>query len=192
MDEQIRMAWINEYGDIEKDPDPYKELPPRVSKALEEFLLVSDYELATYRMDALDSLIMNEWIIGVGSDEDEEATSAWARRYEGKDFVVVVDEDGELASLPPGQQSPEPHATIPQQLLGLLIRDVLTQPLMERVARCDSISDLEGEWREYYIDEEKLLGHLVKAHALGVDLREEGHDALISRHADLHRTLRAA
>ena len=179
------MARLNRYGEIELDPDPYKNLPRHFSKALEAFLLVPDFDLGTQRIDAVDFVIFETWNIDDEDLDEEEVVDQWVRAHRGADYVLETDDEGNLQVASPDGSS-SPYAVIPEHMVELLVTEVLTQSSIERSARSLSVLDLTGEWMEYFIDEEKLLGHLLRAHRYAHHIVEEDHDSMLAKHAQSH------
>ena len=78
----------------------------------------------------------------------------------------------------------DPRRLLPEELVGVLERELLLLPVRVRLEALVAAADLVGEWADLMADHEKLLGHLVLAH----DEPQEstGHESLVSRHGALH------
>ena len=69
----------------------------------------------------------------------------------------------------------------------MLERELLLLPFRVRLEALVAASELAGQWADLLADHEKLLGHLVLAHAQAC--RRHGtraHEVLADRHAALH------
>ncbi|MEX2291785.1 MAG: hypothetical protein WD794_15850 [Mycobacteriales bacterium] len=98
------------------------------------------------------------------------------------------DEDDELATLldPPllDDDEHDPRRVLPEDLVAVLERELLLLPVRVRLEALVAAADLVTEWADLVADHEKLLGHLVLAHAEAPD--PTGHELLVARHAALH------
>jgi hypothetical protein len=123
------------------------------------------------------------------------------------DLADIEDEDPELtaltmldpAMLDPAMLDPElldpegladddehdPRRVLPEELVGVLERELLLLPVRVRLEALVAAGDLVSQWAELVADHEKLLGHLVLAHAAPQEAT--GHELLVARHAGLHR-----
>lgn len=77
-----------------------------------------------------------------------------------------------------------PH--LPEELVAVLERELLLLPLRVRLEALVAAASLVGEWSDLIADHEKLLGHLVLAHA--EPSVAAGHEELVRRHGALHGT----
>ena len=78
----------------------------------------------------------------------------------------------------------DPRRLLPEQLVTVLERELLLLPVRVRLEALVAAADLVSEWADLVADHEKLLGHLVLAHAEPQDAH--GHELLVARHAALH------
>lgn len=177
------MAYLSEDGSVEYDPDPYVELPSSVTSALEGFILIEDWQLACERIDAIEALLEEGWA-QLGGEDD---LSGWLNGFEGMPYVLIEGPDGSWIR-PTGPHQVEVHKVeIPNELLGILSDDVLTASEPDRSGRMHSLSGLVGEWMGLFVDQEKLLGHLLKAHSQPAQLVGADDVELARAHADIHR-----
>ncbi|MGI8427611.1 MAG: hypothetical protein ACR2FO_09605 [Actinomycetota bacterium] len=180
------MAHINEFGEIELDPDPYKNIPKQLAETLEAFVLVNEHDLALSRIDAIEYLLA-EW-----DEVGEKSIKNWIQRHGDVDYILQTSTHGSLRRAKPGEHSgaaPGASLRLPKQLLSLLISEILKQCEIERIARIQSIQDLVAEWLTLYVDEEKLVGHLVRTHGVLSKVAIDGdEDSLIAMHTKLHQT----
>ena len=61
---------------------------------------------------------------------------------------------------------------IPKAVVRLLSQELLGQPEEDREAWVESLSDLASEWLSLLSDEEKMVGHLIRAHGIGRSWRK--------------------
>ncbi len=112
-----------------------------------------------------------------GDDEGE---------YEGDDEDGY---DGSGVVLEPGGTDeaaldPDLRLHLPEDLVTVLERELLLLPLRVRLEALVAAGILVGEWSDLIADPEKLLGHLVLAHA-EPQVRTD-HEELVRRHGALH------
>jgi hypothetical protein len=81
----------------------------------------------------------------------------------------------------------DPRRVLPEELVTVLERELLLLPVRVRLEALVAAADLVDEWAALVSDHEKLLGHLVLAHAEPQQARD--HEPLVSRHAQLHQDL---
>jgi len=81
----------------------------------------------------------------------------------------------------------DPRRVLPEELVTVLERELLLLPVRVRLEALVAAADLVGEWAGLVADHEKLLGHLVLAHAEPQEAT--GHEPLATRHALLHQDL---
>ena len=81
----------------------------------------------------------------------------------------------------------DPRRVLPEELVTVLERELLLLPVRVRLEALVAAADLVGEWAGLVADHEKLLGHLVLAHAEPQERVE--HEPLVARHAHLHQDL---
>lgn len=125
-------------------------------------------------------------------EPDDDALTALLADEVALDALDVRDADGpaELADVLPDlditalADPDDPAADLPEELVSLLERELLLLPLRVRLEALVAAGDLVGEWVDLLEDHEKLLGHLVLAHAEPAVAGT--HADLASRHAVLH------
>ena len=78
----------------------------------------------------------------------------------------------------------DPRRVLPESLVTVLERELLLLPVRVRLEALVAAGDLVAEWADLVADHEKLLGHLVLAHAEPQEAT--GHELLAARHAVLH------
>jgi hypothetical protein len=81
----------------------------------------------------------------------------------------------------------DPRRVLPEELVTVLERELLLLPVRVRLEALVAAADLVDEWATLVADHEKLLGHLVLAHAEPQEAVD--HEPLVTRHALLHRDL---
>jgi hypothetical protein len=84
----------------------------------------------------------------------------------------------------PDEDEDDPRLLLPESLVTVLERELLLLPVRVRLEALVAAADLVAEWVDLIADHEKLLGHLVLAHAEPQD--PLGHEALVARHGTLH------
>ena len=172
------MAKLNEFGEIEMDSDPYAELPPTTTRALVEFVLLSDWETAMKRLDALQAFL-SEWR---DIEDEPELEQAWIDDHKRRSYVVYLEGDGSFTQ----SRTALEHGSIPIELVDLLLEQVMSQGEVDQIARVAALEDIVGEWMALLTDDEKLLGHLIKVHGVGMEARDLDGGALFALHAELH------
>ena len=194
--------------------DPLADLPPGAAAALQEALLPVgdgvDLGSALERCDAVRELVerwQDAFFTALPDEVDLEEEARWAAEaglslqdveagYEGDD----EDDDADLLA-GPGQQLEEldaligadglpdddeddPRRVLPEDLVTVLERELLLLPVRVRLEALVAAGDLVAEWADLIADHEKLLGHLVLAHAEPQEAT--GHETLVGRHGALH------
>jgi hypothetical protein len=82
----------------------------------------------------------------------------------------------------------DPRALLGDELVAVLERELLLLPLRVRLEALVAAAGLAGQWADLLADHEKLLGHLLLAHAAPLpDAAGRAHEALADAHAGLHR-----
>ena len=81
----------------------------------------------------------------------------------------------------------DPRRVLPEELVTVLERELLLLPVRVRLEALVAAADLVDEWAGLVADHEKLLGHLVLAHAEPQE--QVDHEPLVARHAHLHQDL---
>jgi hypothetical protein len=96
-----------------------------------------------------------------------------------EELDALIEHDG----LPDDDQD-DPRLLLPETLVTVLERELLLLPVRVRLEALVAAADLVAEWVDLIADHEKLLGHLVLAHA---EPQESlGHEELVTRHGTLH------
>lgn len=183
-DDQV--AGTNEFGEIELDPDPLKNIPEDLTITLERFVLVDDFDLATSRIDVL-LFVLDEWEQVRYKSRDVES---WVRKYGNRYYVIEQDDRGEWrrasTDVTNSLSQDKVRATIPRRILLTIVAEILQQDAEERIRRSESVIDILSDWLAYFVDDEKLVGHLVREHRASCAIRDEDDQQLIARHAELH------
>src|SRR5687768_18484392 len=78
----------------------------------------------------------------------------------------------------------DPRRLLPEELVTVLERELLLLPVRVRLEALVAAGDLVSEWADLVARSEKLLGHLVLAHAEPQEAT--GHEPLVLRHNALH------
>ena len=191
--------------------DPLEDLPPGAARALQESLLQpgpSDLGSVLERCDAVRELVerwQDAFFAALPDDVDVEEEARWAAeagmsltdveaQYEDDEdddepelgLLGGADDDDELDDLVDLVEHDEhdPRRLLPEELVAVLERELLLLPLRVRLEALVAAADLVSTWSDLVADQEKLLGHLVLAHAAPQDAL--AHEALADRHAALH------
>jgi hypothetical protein len=112
-------------------------------------------------------------------DEDDDETYALL----GSDEDEGEEELDGLVDLT-GPDEQDPRRLLPEDLVAVLERELLLLPLRVRLEALVAAADLVSTWSDLVADQEKLLGHLVLAHA--EPQTALAHERLVDRHAVLH------
>ena len=193
--------------------DPLEDLPPGAVKALQAALLqpgTPDLGSVLERCDAVQELLerwQDAFFTGLPDEVDVEEEARWAAEA-GMSFEEVEaqyddddeddDEDDDGLELDPGlvhdhldglaelagPDDDDPRRLLPEQLVAVLERELLLLPLRVRLEALVAAAEVVSTWADLVADQEKLLGHLVLAHAEPQAVLE--HEALADRHAVLH------
>jgi hypothetical protein len=106
----------------------------------------------------------------------------------GDDPELALHEDDELDDLvdltAPSSDDEDPRSLLPEELVAVLERELLLLPVRVRLEALVATADLVSTWTDLLADHEKLLGHLVLAHAEPQEAVD--HERLVDRHAVLH------
>jgi hypothetical protein len=173
----------NEFGEVELPTDWRQGLPQDILAAVEAFVLIDDLVLGTARVDAI-QFLLNLLLDADTPDEIE----AFVRRHEGSDLMLGTDSRGRLEPVRARSAAAREAVVIPKTLFGVLAREVMTLPDgPERTVREASLREGLGEATGWLVDQEKLLGHLLLAHAVGAEAARGDHDSLLSLHSGFHR-----
>ena len=116
-------------------------------------------------------------------DEDEDDAEDAEDALELDPELVGVDHLDVLAELAVPDDD-DPRRLLPEDLVTVLERELLLLPLRVRLEALVAAAEVVSSWTELVADQEKLLGHLVLAHAEPQAVL--GHEALVDRHAVLH------
>jgi hypothetical protein len=177
----------NSENAIKRGPSPQEAVPKRLFHALEEFILIDDWDKASDRVIALE-LLLRQSYGPLGRDRD---IARWVDKNRGRDFILGQTDDGTLfhrRNVNPRR----PAAIVPRRLVDQLIRDILTQPTETRDLREGATSWLVSEWDQLVLDNEKLSGHLLRVHQIDPHLLTGDIDRLVVRHSQIHAKARQA
>jgi hypothetical protein len=155
-------------------------LSDELERALEAFVLIEDWDLATSRAETLDVLVD-----GLRELEDDAAIEEWVAQYGDRDFHLAQERDGRLVISDVFPMSGV-VGFIPRSILRLLSAELLLQDEDDREGWLESLSSLSSEWLALLSDEEKMVGHLIRAHEVSPDETAGELGDLIGRHAMLH------
>jgi hypothetical protein len=134
------------------------------------------------------------WAAEAGLSLDE-VEAGYDDEEEGLDLTALGDEPDELEELEEldvlmahdglvDEDADDPRRVLPEELVTVLERELLLLPVRVRLEALVAAGDLVSEWADLVADHEKLLGHLVLAHAQPQEAT--GHEPLVARHAELH------
>ena len=162
--------------DIEEVP-----LSDELERGLEAFVLIDDWDLATSRSETLDVLVD-----GLRELENDAAIEEWVAQYGDRDFHLAQERDGRLVV---SDVFPVSGVVgfIPRSIVRMLSAELVLQNEDDREGWLESLSALSSEWLALLSDEEKMVGHLIRAHGLPLGATTGELGDLIGRHATLHR-----
>jgi hypothetical protein len=188
--------------------DPLEDLPPDAARALQHALLTpGDIGSALERCDAVRDLVerwQDAFFAALPEDIDLAEEAEWAAKAglsleefdeEYDDDEVEGDDDLGLSSLAPELEllvddDEDARAVLPEELVGVLERELLLLPLRTRLEALVAAGDLVSGWSDLLADHEKLLGHLVLRHGgwSGWSDAEAppAHEELVDEHARRH------
>ena len=195
--------------------DPLLDLPPGAAASLQVALLTPpvdgpvDIGSVLERCDAVRELVerwQDAFFAALPEEVDLEEESRYAAEaglslqeveagYSAEDddeddrhpFPLTGDEDEDGGALDLTiDEAEDPRAVLPEDLVAVLERELLLLPVRVRLEALVAAADLVSNWSDLVADHEKLLGHLVLAHA--EPPASTGHEELIARHAVLHTT----
>ena len=194
--------------------DPLLDLPPGAAAALQAALLTPpeegtvDIGSVLERCDAVRELVerwQDAFFAALPDEVDLEEESRWAaeaglslEEVEAGYHAEDDEDDGHPFALPDDDEqddvaldltiddAEDPRAVLPDDLVAVLERELLLLPVRVRLEALVAAADLVSNWSDLVADHEKLLGHLVLAHA--EPPASTGHEELIGRHAVLHST----
>jgi hypothetical protein len=176
---------------LERDvsPNPYDHVPEDLSRALEDYVLVSDEgDLIDDpgRMDVLNLLFdqLDEIY------DEPRLRSKWIAAHRNRGFTVGSGDDGSLheGSLQVGHKGIT--VEVPDHLVNSLITQVLDRPRQERHEAFAATRDLVQNWFDLVLDGEKLLGHMLRTHSASSDLVGTSDEDLWAAHSTLHKKAR--
>lgn len=153
-------------------------LPSEALSALTSYVLVSSSELALKRLDVL-QLLLDEW------DELDSSSdfADWADRRGAVPLSIGQGENGALDR----SDIVSPNPVLPESMLEVLTRTIIDREGFERMRGIEGFRELLAEWTPYFDDEEKLLGHLLRAHSAGASAIRMSHDEMLRYHAKGHQ-----
>jgi hypothetical protein len=161
--------------DIEEVP-----LSDELESGLESFVLIEDWDLATSRAETLDVMVD-----ALRELEDDAAIEEWVAQYGDRDFHLAQERDGRLVI---SDVFPVSGVVgfIPRSIVRMLSTELLLQGEDDREGWLESLSALSSEWLALLSDEEKMVGHLIRAHELPVNETTGDLGDLVGQHATLH------
>lgn len=115
------------------------------------------------------------------------AAAEWVKVHKGKSWSAGRDSRGELKKWQGAADKPPPGLTsIPPEVLRIF-EALLTDPDPDRrYVELDSIETIMLDTQAVYIDDEKLLGHLVRTHDVPINNIAASNEAQLAQHAALH------
>jgi hypothetical protein len=166
----------------ELDDEEFAEVP--LSEALEgelaAFILIDEGDLAVSRAETLDFLIDT-----LRDLEDDDDIEGWVEQFGNRDFHLSQERDGRLVF-----SDVFPIAgvlgLIPKAIMSSVSTELIAQSEGDREGWLESLSDLIAEWFLLLTDEEKMVGHLIRAHELPVERTADEQAILVATHAALH------
>ena len=155
-------------------------LSDELESGLESFVLIEDWDLATSRAETLDVMVD-----GLRELEDDAAIEEWVAQYGDRDFHLAQERDGRLVV---SDVFPVSGVVgfIPRSIVRMLSTELLLQDEDDREGWLESLSALSSEWLALLSDEEKMVGHLIRAHELPVNETTGDLGDLVGQHATLH------
>jgi hypothetical protein len=163
------------------DPNPFAELPGQLVLSLEKYVYGdSDWELQNVKLDAL-AFLCDAW------DEiqfEQSEVQAWIDAHAARDLRLKSADSGELREVDPSESV---SVIVPHSLMAELATSVMEAGSDRRVVRLLALREVLNEWEQQLLDDEKLLGHMIRSHGLTqLDLIANV-QVLIDRHAIAHR-----
>ena len=155
-------------------------LSDELESGLESFVLIEDWDLATSRAETLDVMVD-----GLRELEDDAAIEEWVAQYGDRDFHLAQERDGRLVI---SDVFPVSGVVgfIPRSIVRMLSTELLLQGEEDREGWLESLSALSSEWLALLSDEEKMVGHLIRAHELPLNETAGELGDLVGHHATLH------
>jgi len=138
------------------------------------------HDLATSRAETLDVMVD-----ALRELEDDAAIEEWVAQYGDRDFHLAQERDGRLVV---SDVFPVSGVVgfIPRSIVRMLSTELLFQGEDDREGWLESLSALSSEWLALLSDEEKMVGHLIRAHELPVNETTGDLGDLVGQHATLH------
>jgi hypothetical protein len=191
--------------------DPLEDLPADAARALQQALLTpGDLGSALERCDAVRDLVerwQDAFFAALPAEIDLAEEAEWAAKagLTLEEFEAEYDDDEDedddpglsLASLEPEElgllvddDDDAARALLPEELVGVLERELLLLPLRTRLEALVAAGDLVAGWSDLLADHEKLLGHLVLRHGGWTGWSDAeappAHEELADEHARRH------
>jgi len=169
-----------EDGDVELLEVEEVPLSDELERGLEAFVLIDDWDLATSRAETLDVLVD-----GLRELEDDTEVEEWAAQYGDRDFHLAQERDGRLVI---SDVFPVSGVVgfIPRSVVRTLSTELMLQNEDDREGWLESLAGLSAEWVALLSDDEKMVGHLIRAHNLPLEQTRGELGELVARHAGLH------
>ena len=179
-EEELLDGLDGDEGDLELLDIEEVPLSGELESGLEAFVLIEDWELATSRAETLDVMVD-----GLRELEDDAAIEEWVAQYGDRDFHLAQERDGRLVV---SDVFPVSGVVgfIPRSIVRMLSTELLFQDEDDREGWLESLSALSSEWLALLSDEEKMVGHLIRAHELPVNETTGDLGDLVGQHATLH------
>lgn len=169
-------------GSILKRCDAVRELVERWQDAFFASL-PDDMDLGEEARYAAESGISFDDVEAGGEQDDVDGDSLVVAADGTETGLAELAELDELVDLVEPAED-DPRRLLPEELVTVLERELLLLPLRVRLEALVAAADLVSGWSDLVSDHEKLLGHLLLAHAEPQVAR--GHEELVDRHAVLH------
>jgi hypothetical protein len=118
-------------------------------------------------------------------DEDDEEVDLELLGLDLDDDEDPLDDDLEIL-LRDEPAEDDPRRLLPETVVSVLERELLLLPVRVRLEALLAAGELVEQWTDLVADHEKLLGHLVLAHAQLPHPEALGHEELAGQHAALH------
>lgn len=169
--------------ELDEEGDGLIEVPvsEELEVRLQNFVIIENWELAISRAETLDFLIDN-----LRELEDEDAVGEWVQQYGERDFHLSQERDGRLVITDIFPASGALLGLIPKVVIAPLFAELTAQSDDDREGWLETLSDLIGDWLLLLTDEEKMVGHLIRAHEMPAENTAEDHEVLVAAHAELH------
>ncbi|HLI57424.1 MAG TPA: hypothetical protein VKY26_10400 [Actinomycetota bacterium] len=174
---------LEDDDELDEEGDELAEVPvsEELEAQLQTFVIIDNWELAISRAETLDFLVDN-----LRELEDEDAVDEWVQQYGERDFHLSQERDGRLVITDVFPASGALLGLIPKAVIAPLFAELTGQSDDDREGWLETLSDLIGDWLLLLTDEEKMVGHLIRAHEMPVENTAEDHEVLVAAHAELH------